>query len=64
VINVTSNEILNGKTTPIYATLMLWKRSGETWTKNELLPVKKMTSASDGTVTVKMKGELEKNIQF
>lgn len=64
VINITRNEILNGKKSPIYATLMLWKRSGETWTNNELLPVKKMTSANDGTVTIEMKGGIEKNIQF
>jgi hypothetical protein len=37
----------------IYATLMLWKKSGEKWTDDELLPVKKLLPASsDGTISV------------
>jgi hypothetical protein len=37
----------------IYATLLLWKKSGEKWTDDELLPVKKVLPASsDGTISV------------
>ncbi|MEN3322424.1 DUF2264 domain-containing protein [Mariniflexile soesokkakense] len=64
VINVSSNEISNGKEASVYAILMLWKRSGETWKKNELLPIKKITSSGNGTVTIKIKGGIENNIQF
>jgi hypothetical protein len=32
----------------IFATLMLWKRSGEKWTDKELMPVKELRIAGDG----------------
>ena len=37
----------------VYATLMLWKKSGEKWTDDELLPVQKIQPAGpSGTVSV------------
>lgn len=62
VINLMSNS--KPKKSNIYATLMLWKKSGETWTKTDLLPIKKLAYLNDGSVTVKIKGGVEKNIEF
>jgi hypothetical protein len=42
VINVTGNFEPLGSQPQVYATLMLWKRSGENWTDEELAPVKKI----------------------
>jgi len=33
----------------IYATLMLWKKSGEKWSNKELMPLKRITPSSDGS---------------
>lgn len=52
VINVASNEILNEKNTSVYATLMLWKKSGEKWNKKELLPIKKIDVLNDGRIKI------------
>lgn len=49
----------------VYATLMLWKRSGEVWSDSELLPVKKLSrSANDGSVTVLLKNGDKKTVSF
>ena len=40
VINVLANSVSNDSNQ--YATLMLWKKSGEKWKNSELLPVKKI----------------------
>ncbi|WP_281310076.1 DUF2264 domain-containing protein [Flavobacterium flavigenum] len=45
VINVLSDTKSNK--TKIYATLMLWKKSGENWKKEELLPVKIVDQEND-----------------
>ncbi|MFV8270675.1 hypothetical protein ACNQGP_12190 [Flavobacterium sp. GT2N3] len=42
VLNVTDNFIPQKEKATIYATLMLWKKSGEKWTEQELLPVNKI----------------------
>ena len=53
VINVTDNfsaEKITGKT---YSTLMLWKKAGEKWTNDELVPVKKIqydTAKNNATI--------------
>lgn len=49
----------------IYATLLLWKKAGEAWTDNELLPVKKLTVSADaGTVTVILADKSVKQIKY
>lgn len=62
VIDVTSNSA--PKKSNVYATLMLWKRSGEKFTNKELSAVSKITDLGDGTFSVKMGGEAEKKIRF
>ncbi|MBC3539138.1 DUF2264 domain-containing protein [Rufibacter sediminis] len=48
-----------------YATLMLWKKSGEKWTDDELVPVKKIASAADGkTFTVSFRKGAAKTVRF
>jgi hypothetical protein len=44
-----------GSTAPanhLFATLLLWKKSGQKWTEAELLPVRKLTPAPDGSVSI------------
>ena len=49
----------------LYATLMLWKKSGETWTTQELLPVKKMRyTAATNSVLVDMASGKQKTVTF
>jgi len=36
----------------LYATLMLWKKSGTKWTKAELLPVRQLTPTATGAAAV------------
>ncbi|MGA6120161.1 DUF2264 domain-containing protein [Sphingobacterium anhuiense] len=40
VLNLKANTIANQK--QLFATLMLWKKSGEKWTNDELFPIKKL----------------------
>ncbi|WP_324673866.1 DUF2264 domain-containing protein [Hymenobacter sp. GOD-10R] len=50
---------------PIYATLMLWKKAGQKWTDNELVPVKKFTySAPNNTVQIDFADGGKKTVQF
>ena len=50
---------------PVYATLMLWKKAGEKWTDNELVPVKKFTySAQSNNVQVDFADGGKKTVQF
>ncbi|RXG27185.1 DUF2264 domain-containing protein [Leeuwenhoekiella marinoflava] len=51
-INVATNFWPQAKTN-IYATLMLWKKSGENWNDEELMPVEDI-SVNDNTVAVLM----------
>lgn len=39
---------------PLLATLLLWKRSGEKWRKEELLPVRRLSSSDYRSITVHM----------
>jgi hypothetical protein len=49
----------------IYATLLLWKKAGEVWTDNELLPVKAMAVATDGSkVTVTLVNQTTREIKY
>jgi hypothetical protein len=57
VINVSDNFSPGGKQPIIYATLMLWKKSGEQWTNEELVPLKGIEySGKEVSITFK-KGE-------
>lgn len=42
VINVSDKYIPNKKNKGIYVTLMLWKKVGEAWTNDELMPIKRI----------------------
>ncbi len=42
VIDVTDNFNPENKESNVYVTVMLWKKSGEKWTENELSPVKSL----------------------
>lgn len=64
VIDILSNEVLHKKDAAVYATLMLWKRSGETWTKDDLLPLKKNIRSKDGSFIISLKGGKEIIITF
>ncbi|MEL1252257.1 DUF2264 domain-containing protein [Flavobacterium sp. DGU38] len=61
VMNVSSDSKSNKK--GIYATLMLWKKSGEKWKKEELVPVK-ILQQTDGSVTVEFDKGTKKVINF
>lgn len=52
VINVTANSDSNKST--VYATLMLWKKSGEKWNNKELVPIK-VLEQRNGTIIVDFK---------
>jgi hypothetical protein len=47
----------------LYATLMLWKKSGEKWTNAELLPVKQLTPTTTGAAISFVDGS-QKTINF
>jgi len=52
VINL-SHKLDENKRQPVYATLMLWKKSGEKWTNEELVPVKRISrSKKDNSIVV------------
>lgn len=53
VINV-RDRFVPGEGKAVYATLLLWKRSGETWSDRELIPVKKI-SVDENSVSVVLK---------
>ncbi|MFC5683062.1 DUF2264 domain-containing protein [Flavobacterium sp. MAHUQ-51] len=42
VINVVTNFVPKNEQANVYATLMLWKKSGEKWSSQELVPVKEL----------------------
>jgi hypothetical protein len=61
VINVASNESFS----KIYATLMLWKKSGEKWRKKELIPLKSIKISKDfNQIFIKMKNGSHKTINL
>ncbi|MBH8558116.1 DUF2264 domain-containing protein [Hymenobacter negativus] len=49
----------------LYATLMLWKKSGGTWTEAELMPVKKLLPTTpNGSATVTFRDGSSKTIKY
>ncbi|HEX8461333.1 MAG TPA: DUF2264 domain-containing protein [Segetibacter sp.] len=62
VINVSDN-FTPGKDA-LYATLMLWKKSGEKWTDNELVPIKKIINTTQNTVTISFLNGITKVVKF
>jgi hypothetical protein len=65
VINASTNYYPNRQQSSIYTTLMLWKKSGEKWTDNELVPVKNLKYSSEkDTVTVSFSNGDIKTIKF
>lgn len=52
---INTAQQLNPKKESVFITLMLWKRSGEKWTDDELVPVTKVGVTAAGSVEVKMK---------
>lgn len=65
VINVSNNFIPQKENSTIYATLMLWKKSGEKWSDEELLPVKKIKCSKKlNTVMVTMRNGDKKSIKY
>lgn len=65
VINVAHDFTPQKNNPEILATLMLWKKSGEKWTKEELLPVKKIKySKENNTVNITMKNGEQKIVQY
>ena len=65
VINVTDN-FEPGQEPQLYTTLMLWKKTGEKWTDEELVPVKKIKrSKKDNSISVGFrKGGEKKVVRF
>jgi hypothetical protein len=65
VINVSDSFKPQLQGPEVYATLMLWKKSGEQWTDEELVPVKDIKlSKSDSSVTVSFRNNSKKIIRF
>lgn len=65
VINANYNFGLQKENPEIFATLMLWKKSGEKWSNDELLPVNKINySQTTNTVSIIMKNGDEKKVVF
>lgn len=62
VINSESRFVPVGKAR-LYATLMLWKKAGEKWTDDELVPVKKIREKKN-KVIVKWGGQKAKTVSF
>lgn len=60
VINVTNDKSKSGN---IYATLMLWKKSGEKWKNDELVPLK-LTEQSKGIISITFKNGTKKVVDF
>lgn len=53
------------KANQVYATLMLWKKSGEKWSSKELMPIKKISPSANGsTVEIQFVDGSKKTVQF
>jgi len=65
VINLSNQLLPDTKDQAIYATLMLWKKAGETWTDDELVPIKKIQySAAKNSVTILFWDGERKEVSF
>jgi len=65
VINVSNNYVPQKEQSTVYATLMLWKKSGEKWSDKELLAVKKIDfSSKENTVNVSLANGEKKMVKY
>jgi hypothetical protein len=65
VLNVADNFKFQKDQPTIYATLMLWKKSGEKWSDKELLPVKKIKySKMENTVNITMSNGEKRIVKY
>lgn len=65
VINVSDVFVPGKENESLYATLMLWKKSGGRWKNSELVPVKKLTySAQSNQVEIFFTGGGKKSLSF
>jgi hypothetical protein len=65
VINVENVFSPIQKQPVIYAALMLWKKAGERWTDDELIPVKKIEpSLKDNSVMISFMNGTKKTVKF
>lgn len=65
VINLLKNDISQNDQSKVFATLMLWKKSGEKWTNKELVPVKKISfSPDENAVNVSLINGEKKLVKF
>ena len=65
VINLSHNFVPQKDNPEIFATLMLWKKSGEKWSNNELLPVNTINySKTSNSVSITMKNGDKKSVNF
>ena len=63
VIDVADNFNPENKESNVYATVMLWKKSGEKWSKKELTPVKSLEQ-KEGVIAIKLTNGITKQIDF
>ncbi|MGB8191419.1 MAG: DUF2264 domain-containing protein [Chitinophagaceae bacterium] len=65
VLNVTDKYLPAAGQGEIYCTLMLWKKSGEKWTADELVPVKQMSySKTENAVGLILTSGEKKQVKF
>ncbi|MEL0455920.1 DUF2264 domain-containing protein [Flavobacteriaceae bacterium SZ-1-7] len=64
VINVVKNESSNSSKSKTYASLMLWKKSGEKWTNKELIPIKNLKVLNNGDISFKIKGSGIRRVSY
>ncbi|MGY2134311.1 DUF2264 domain-containing protein [Hymenobacter sp. HD11105] len=65
VLNVAATMQPTPAKPPVYATLMLWKKSGEPWKNEELLPVQKITYAGpSNSPVIRFADGRTKNLHF
>ena len=64
VINLVKDGSSNPSKSKIYATLMLWKKSGQQWTNKELIPIKNLKVLNNGDISFKIKGSENKTVSY
>lgn len=65
VINLSNNYVPQKEQPTVYATLMLWKKSGEKWSNKELLAVKKINfSSNENEVNVTLANGEKKLVKY
>jgi hypothetical protein len=63
VINV-GDSFVPGRQEPFYITLMFWKKAGETWSDDELVPVSKIEYGKNNNVSILFLDGERKVVQF